>query len=98
LAKVKKVDPLGITDLRVRGMWHIENPIKVFNYVATIEAEHDFTVHAIVLSEKYERFPDEDKERLENLQSNLFSITDIKIKSPNNPANLLEAKLLTYAR
>ncbi|MEI6747503.1 MAG: NgoPII family restriction endonuclease, partial [Methylococcaceae bacterium] len=69
-----------------------------FNYVATIEAQHDFTVHAIVLSEKYERFPDEDKERLENLQSNLFSITDIKIKSPNNPANLLEAKLLTYAR
>jgi hypothetical protein len=98
LAKVKKVDPLGITDLRVRGMRHIENPIKVFNYVATIEAQHDFTVHAIVLSEKYERFPDEDKERLENLQSNLFSITDIKIKSPNNPANLLEAKLLTYAR
>jgi hypothetical protein len=36
LAKVKKVDPLGITDLRVRGMWHIENPIKVFQDVAHI--------------------------------------------------------------
>jgi len=26
LGKVKKVDPLGITDLRIRGMWHIDNP------------------------------------------------------------------------
>jgi hypothetical protein len=25
LGKVKKVDPLGVTDLRIRGMWHIEN-------------------------------------------------------------------------
>lgn len=26
LAKIKKVDPLGITNMRVRGMWHIQNP------------------------------------------------------------------------
>lgn len=33
LAKVKKIDPLGITDLRVRGMWSIASPFKVFDYV-----------------------------------------------------------------
>ncbi len=31
LGKIKKVDPLGITDLRVRGMWHIQSPFKVSN-------------------------------------------------------------------
>ncbi len=31
LAGVKKVDPLWITNLRVRWMWHIQNPIKVFS-------------------------------------------------------------------
>jgi hypothetical protein len=98
LAKVKKVDPLGITDLRVRGMWHIENPIKVFKSVATIETQHDFTVHAIIPNEKYATFPDADKTKLESLQSNAFKITDIKIKSPNNPAKLLDAKLLSYAQ
>ena len=25
-AKRKILDPLGITDLRIRGMWHIDNP------------------------------------------------------------------------
>ena len=37
LGRVNKVDPLGITYLRIRGMWGIENPIKVFNYVAPAE-------------------------------------------------------------
>jgi hypothetical protein len=30
LGRVNNVDPLGITYLRIRGMWGIENPIKVF--------------------------------------------------------------------
>lgn len=33
IARVNRVDPLGITNLRVRGMWHIENPKKVFDYI-----------------------------------------------------------------
>lgn len=98
LAKVKKVDPLGITDLRVRGMWHIENPIKVFKNVATVEIHHDFTVHAIISNEKYATFPVADKNKLESLQSDFFKIADIQIKSPNNPAKLLAVKLLTYAK
>ena len=39
LGKVKKVDPLGITDLRIRGMWHIANPHKVFDYIFNV-SEH----------------------------------------------------------
>ncbi len=31
LARVNKVDPLGITYLRVRGMWGIDNPISVLS-------------------------------------------------------------------
>ena len=30
IAKVKKVDPLGITDLRVRGMWSIRKSFQGF--------------------------------------------------------------------
>lgn len=98
LAKVKKVDPLGITDLRVRGMWHIENPIKVFKHIASVESQHNFTVHAIISNKKYATYPIEDKVKLENLQNQLFKISDIQIKSPNNPAKTIAAKLLSYAR
>jgi len=96
IAKVKKVDPLGITDLRVRGMWHIENPIKVYDYVTSIDTNDSFSVNLILLKDKYEQYPEVDREYLENSNKESFSLEDIKIKSPNNPAELLEAKLITY--
>jgi len=43
LGRVNRVDPLGITYLRIRGMWHIENPNKVFDYVAETNTT-DFVV------------------------------------------------------
>lgn len=98
LAKVKKVDPLGITDLRVRGMWHIENPIKVFQDVAHINGDCNFTVNTLLLTDKYNSFPEKDRKKLESLQNTNFKIKDIEIKSPNNPAQLLKAKLISYAK
>jgi len=98
LAKVKKVDPLGITDLRVRGMWHIENPIKVFQDVAHIKGENNFTLNTLLLTDKYNSFPEKDRKKLESLQNGNFKIHDIEIKSPNNPAQLLKAKLISYAK
>jgi hypothetical protein len=98
LAKIKKVDPLGITDLRVRGMWHIDNPIKVFKNVVSIDNSREFTIHAIIPIDKYNSFPALDIQRMEALQSEYVSITNIKFKSPNNPAQLLDAKLISYVR
>jgi len=98
LARVNHVDPLGITFLRVRGMWAIENPIKVFNYVTSIKNNSIFSVNAIMLTEKYLSFPEKDRMNIEKLASDKFSIEDIKIKSPNNPAKLLNAKLLKFEK
>ena len=98
LGRVNKVDPLGITYLRIRGMWGIENPIKVFNYAAPIDPNAEFSVNAIMLEEKYLSFPKEYRENIENLTSTNFLIKGIKIKSPNNPAKLLEAKLLSFKK
>jgi hypothetical protein len=98
LGKVKKVDPLGITELRIRGMWGIENPVKVFGYVAPIDKNTGFSVNAIMLKDKYLSFPEEDRKNLEGLASEKFIIKDIKVKSPNNPAKLLEAKLLSFQK
>ncbi len=96
LGRVNKVDPLGITYLRIRGMWHIENPSKVFDYITTVDISKELNVNAIILTEKYNSFPEEDIQRLENLNKNGFSIRDVQIKSPNNSADLLDAKLINY--
>lgn len=98
LAKVNKVDPLGITDFRVRGMWHIKNPIKVFEDFVSVDKNKDFMVNTFLLEKKYLSFPKKDRQKLENLQNKNFFIRDVKIKSPDNPAKLLKAKFICYAK
>jgi hypothetical protein len=95
LGRVNRVDPLGITYLRIRGMWHIENPNKVFDYVAETNTA-DFVVNALVLKSKYDSFPVHDRQAIESIQIDNFSIKDVSIKSPDNPAQLLNAKLISF--
>ncbi len=94
LGKVKRVDPLGITDLRIRGMWHIENPNKVFDYIYRYDETKDFQLICLMRSEKYNTFPQQDIEQLESISE--VNIEDVQIKNPNNPVQLINAKLLTY--
>ena len=95
-AKIKKVDPLGITDLRIRGMWHIDNPNKTFNYIYTYDDTKDFQLISLMKKEKYDSLPSEDKEAIENLKNKNVSVQDIKINNPNNPVQLIDAKLLVF--
>ncbi len=95
LGRVNRVDPLGITYLRIRGMWHIENPNKVFDYVTETNAA-DFTVNALVLKNKYDSFPVEDRKAIKAIKLDCFSLKDVSIKSPDNPAKLLDAKLISF--
>ena len=95
LGRVNRVDPLGVTYLRIRGMWGIENPAKVFSYVYKPQSE-GFEFVAIINTEKYNSFPEIDRVALENQSA--IEISDIKIKTPDNPSILKQAKLITFAR
>lgn len=97
LGRVNRVDPLGITYLRVRGMWGIENPFSVFNYIYRREDSKKFNFMALINNEKYYSF--HNYSALEKLCGEVegFNIIDVKIKNPNNPAQLKNAKLITYA-
>ncbi len=96
LGKVKKVDPLGITDLRIRGMWHIDNPNKIFSYIYTYDETAKFQCITLLKKEKYDTLPDADKEAIEALTNDKISVKDVKIKNPNNPVQLIDAKLLVF--
>jgi hypothetical protein len=96
LGKVKKVDPLGVTDLRIRGMWHIENPHKIFSYLNKVDANAKFQVLCLMKTEKFNSFPTADKIALQNLTKANYSFEDTQIKNPNNPAQLLDCKLITF--
>jgi len=93
IARVNRVDPLGITYLRVRGMWGIDSPHRVFSHLTTYNADNSFSAYALVLESKYNSFPDSDKELVQN--NSMINIQDVRIPSPNNPANFLSAKLIS---
>ena len=99
LGRVNKVDPLGITYLRVRGMWGIENPWTVFKYVYEKDLNSEFNFFAIINEEKYSEFNKEDRKEFEDFVNNSdLSMIKIKIKNPDNPAILKNAYLITYSK
>lgn len=96
LGKVRKVDPLGVTNLRIRGMWHIENPHRIFEYLGKVDSESRFQVFCLMKNEKFNSFPDTDRLELQNLERENYTFEDTKIKNPNNPAQLMDCKLITF--
>jgi hypothetical protein len=96
LGRVNRVDPLGITNLRIRGMWTLQNPSKVFSYLDCIDTNSKFQINCILRTEKFDSFPKEDRDNLINLKKENYFLKDVKIKNPNNPAQLLDCKLITF--
>lgn len=97
LGRLNKVDPLGITNMRIRGMWTIMNPLKVFNYVYMPDSSKTFNFMCLINSEKYAKLSNiKDLEDLTNEIADL-NIKDVKVKNPNNPAQLIECKLIIFA-
>ncbi len=89
LGRVNKVDPLGITYLRVRGMWGIEHPVKLFDDIEDVE---DNLLNCIISEEKYLSFPKDDILSLEKSKS--INVKNVDISDPNNPAKTLKAKYI----
>lgn len=96
LGRVNRVDPLGITYLRIRGMWHIENPCRVFRYVYTFDTTKTFNFLAIIGVDKYESFAKSDRNLIENEPG--IHREYAEIKDPNNPAVLKKVVVITFAR
>lgn len=95
LGKVKKIDPLGITDLRVRGMWSIKHPMKAFDYLVTDYSKNkNLQVYCLFLKNKIDRICDDDKNNLqEYINNGKLTKQVVKVKNPNNPAQFLDAVL-----
>lgn len=97
LGRVNKVDPLGITSLRIRGMWQIEHPEKVYQYVMPKQQDRSsFRLAALMREAKYQSFPQEDRAKLESINNPNFENQQVKAKSPDNPVKRVAARLITY--
>ena len=93
LGKVKNIDSLKITYLRIRGMWVIKHPSKVFDDLYE-QTDETFSLIALIPSVKYNTFAKEDRAKIESIKS--ITITDEEISNPNNAAKILKIKLLLF--
>lgn len=96
LGHINRVDPLGITYMRVRGMWGIDNPWKAFSYVFQTNKDNGFEFMCIINEDKWKTLDNRDSLKIVNVSKGTFSISDVEIKNPDNPARLKNAKLITF--
>ena len=98
LGRVNQVDPLGITNLRIRGMWQIENPRRVFSYIYQRSEDSVLDLVCLIPTDKYESFSTESKNRLQglSLSDRSLLIEDVNVRNPNNPALLIQCKFIHY--
>lgn len=87
LGAIKKVDPLGVTNLRVRGMWGIKNPYHIFKEFL----EPNARLHALMRKDKFLSFPEAARDKIANLKA-------VEIRNPDNPAQLIEAVYIWVAK
>lgn len=96
LAHINAVDPLGITYFRARGMWGIEHPLKVFKYLFSHNTRNRFELVAVIPTDKYNSFANVHSFEQEAQKIKALSIIDKQVKNPNNTAELINVKLITY--
>lgn len=101
LGRFKKIDPLGIAYSQISGAWRISNPVNIYNYLnIDYNEEANLQVIAIMTAKKYCSFPQSDLDAISKIATEVtnLEIRDVQINSPNNPANLIDAKLITYQK
>ena len=67
IGRVNSVDPLKITNLRIRGMRLLQPPYKVFDYVHGYNSNKKFQCITILPLNKYNSFPEKSKNKIEAL-------------------------------
>lgn len=94
LARFNKVDSLGYTSLRVRGMWLLKNPLNTFSDTLTFSKEDGKTyVFALMTKEKYLGFEEAKRKVIESS----IGISDVKIKNPNDPKEETDSILIKFS-
>ncbi|MDM0947587.1 NgoPII family restriction endonuclease [Clostridium perfringens] len=93
LDRIDKIDALNNTILRVRPMWTLKHPEKLFDEFSKDDSRESLRVYAVISKEKFDTYSDELKEKLKN-EKKIIKDYDKTIKDPDDVENDLEIVLL----
>lgn len=91
LGKVKDVDPLALSQLRIRAMWSIKNPVVIFDKLVPYPQYKPYQVVSLMTLTKYRQFPEQDRQNIESF----MHVKGCTIKNPNDPTKRKKAILIT---
>ena len=94
LARVNDVDSLGITNLRIRGMWTISSPNKLFENIVNYDETAQFQLFCVMTTKKYNSFPQNDRDNLIAKQGVNISVR--VVPDPNNNAQNIGVTIISY--
>ena len=96
LGRYNEIDPLKITNLRIRGMYQIKHPREVFDYLLEdIQIKKDkVSCFALVLESKWENFSPKLKSQIEKLID--LTVKKVSIKNPDNPQQRIPARFIYF--
>lgn len=95
LGRINNVDPLGVTNLRIRGMWLLKNPFKIFENIFHYDnKKQKFTLFTLMKKDKFESFSHSDRELIIN--DDEIKYEEVKILDPNNPIKQIDAILIRF--
>lgn len=93
IARISNVGVLGNAHLRVRGMWLLDI---AFKDIYPPDKTANLNVICLMRKEKYEKFPEKDRQEIEdiaNIKPNI-EISDRKIDCPDNKGKKIDVKLI----
>ncbi len=95
LGRINNVDPLGVTNLRIRGMWLLKNPYRIFERIFNYNSAYQkFTLLALMTKDKFDSFPNQDKNKI--LKDKNILCKNVKILDPNNPIKQIDSIFIRF--
>lgn len=97
--RVRKIDNLDKSVLRVRPMWELESPQKTFENLPGVNKDRTKSVlHALILDSRWSLYPLASRQAILNLSGTTgFSLTNFQgVPDPSNANNTLSGMLIRY--
>ena len=97
IGRLNRVDPLKATSLRVRGMWLLDHPAKVFKDFFVKPQDQVFVLNALISKTKWDEYPKELIDDLEALSVHGLSIEHIVLPDSGGSNEPMRAVHISWA-
>jgi hypothetical protein len=93
IGRFSSADSLQRTALRVRPMFELNHPSRIFKDIFQSQGTHQFILNVLIPTSSYLQFSEAERLKLSN-QKDLL-IRDLEIQDPTSSARLMNATLIS---